>query len=54
MKKYNLNPTTKDELFQTIRELTRDGMFFKIENYYQGGKSDRAAYMVTVLAHKSE
>lgn len=54
MANYNLSPHTKEELFKTIRELTRDGYFFKIENYYQGGKSDRAAYMVTILAHKSD
>ena len=51
---YNLSPKTKEELFKTIRELTRDGYFFEIQNYYQGGKADRAAYMVTILSHKSE
>jgi hypothetical protein len=36
-----------------IRELTREGYFFQIENYYQGGKADRAGYMIKVLGHKT-
>lgn len=45
---------TKAELFQTIRELTAAGYLFEIRNYYQGGKRDRAGYMVNILSHKSE
>lgn len=48
--------TTKEELFRVIRELTREGYFFQIENYYQykGGKADRAGYMIKVLGHKTD
>lgn len=46
--------TTKEELFRVIRELTRDGYFFQIENFYQGGKADRAGYMIKVLGHKTD
>lgn len=45
--------TTKEELFRVIRELTREGYFFRIENFYQGGKADRAAYMIDVLGLKT-
>ena len=45
---------TKNELFRVIRGLTAAGYMFEIRNYYQGGKSDRAGYMVKVLSHKSE
>lgn len=46
--------TTKEELFRVIRELTREGYFFQIENFYQGGKADRAGYIVKVLGHKTD
>lgn len=45
---------TKAELFYLIRFLTNKGYFFRVENYYQGGKRDRAGYLVYVLSHKSE
>lgn len=51
-KQYN-TITTKEELFRVIRELTREGYFFQIENFYQGGKTDRSAYMIKVLGLKT-
>lgn len=45
---------TKEELFRIIRQLTREGYFFRITNYYQGGRADRAGYMVEVLDKKSD
>ena len=46
--------TTKEKLFGVIRKLTAAGYMFEIRNYYQGGKADRAGYMVHILSHKSE
>jgi len=46
--------TTKAELFSLIRLLTNKGYFFRMDNYYQGGKRDRAGYMVHIISHKSE
>lgn len=56
MKKPNIpgDIKTKEELFRVIRELTAKGYFFEIKNYYQGGRSDRSAYMVNVLGHKND
>lgn len=45
---------TKAELFRVVRGLTAAGFMFEIRNYYQGGKADRAGYMVKILSHKSE
>jgi hypothetical protein len=44
---------TKEELFSIIRRLTREGYFFQIENFYQGGKADRAGYMIEVYEPKT-
>ena len=44
---------TKEDLFQWIRFATAAGCFFEIKNYYQGGKSDRAAYMVNIVGNKA-
>lgn len=46
--------TTKDDLFRIIRGLTTAGFMFEIRTFYQGGKRDRAGYMVYILSHKSE
>jgi len=53
MKKY-FDCKTKEELFAIIRQATREGYFFRVENYYQGGKADRSGYMLTVLGHKTD
>lgn len=45
---------TKEELFRTIRKLTSEGYFFEIRNYYQGGRGDRAGYMVDILGNKND
>lgn len=45
---------TKEELFRVIRQLTNGGYFFEITNFYYGGKSGRAGYLVNVLGHKSD
>lgn len=45
---------TKEELFRVIRKLTAGGYFFEIRNYYQGGKGDRAGYLVTILSNKND
>jgi len=45
---------TKDELFRVIRGLVAFGYMFEIRNYYQGGKMDRACYLINILSHKSE
>lgn len=44
--------STKDELFGFIRQITREGYFFEIRNYYD--KSGRSAYMINVLSHNSK
>ena len=56
MKQYrpNYEIRTKEELFSLIRDLTRDRYFFKVENYYQGGKTNRSGYIVHVLGHVSD
>lgn len=56
MKKYkqHYDIKTKEELFSLIRELTRGHYFFKVENYYQGGKTNRSGFMVAVLGHVSD
>lgn len=45
---------TKEELFSLVRDLTRDRYFFKVENYYQGGKTNRSGYIVYVLGNVSD
>ncbi len=45
---------TKEEFFSLIRNLTKDRYFFKVENYYQGGKTNRSGYMVDVLGPISD
>lgn len=45
---------TKEEFFSLIRDLTRDRYFFRVENYYQGGKANRSGYMVDVLGPISD
>ena len=45
---------TKEELFSLIRNLTKDRYFFRVENYYQGGKANRSGYMVDVISHISD
>lgn len=51
-KRYDIK--TKEEFFSLIRDLTRDRYFFKVENYYQGGKANRSGYMVDVLGPISD
>jgi len=54
MKKPNIpgDIKTKEELFAIIRQLTRGGYFFDIQNYFDG--KGHSYYMVHVLGHISE
>jgi hypothetical protein len=53
MKKY-YDCKTKEELFAVIRQATREGYFFRVENYYQNSNTNRAGYMVYILSNKND
>lgn len=42
---------TKEELFATIRQITRKGFFFKMYNYYD---KTHSVYVIDILSHKDD
>lgn len=53
MKKY-YDCKTKEELFSLIRKATREGYFFRVENYYQNSNTKRAGFLLYILSHRDD